>query len=134
MLNKQVRQGDFLDVIFNCPFEIHELVTDGNLSKILAGLKDEHKELLYLCAIRYLSAAKAGEIRGQTDRNIRKVRFTIIKKVNRELADFLSIKEQEADHPLRKPTGHEKYLLNKLSTKHERAAQEKRRKKRGRKK
>jgi len=25
---KQIMKGDFLDAIYNCPFEMHELVTD----------------------------------------------------------------------------------------------------------
>ena len=119
VLEKQVRQGDFLDVIFNCPFEIHELVTDSKLSKILAGLSDDQKELLYLCGVRCLSAAKAAEIRGQTDRNIRKVRSTMIKKISGQIADLLKIDEKRKENPSVKPTGHEKYLLRKLNMKHE---------------
>ncbi len=134
VLDKQIRQGDFLDVIFNCPFEIHELVTDSNLSKILAGLSDDQKELLYLCGVRYLSAAKAAEIRGQTDRNIRKVRFTMIKKINRQIVDLLKIDEKREENPLVKPTGHEKYLLKKLDMKRDRKQRKKEIYKKGEKK
>ena len=29
---KQIMKGDFLDAIYNCPFEMHELVTDEDIS------------------------------------------------------------------------------------------------------
>lgn len=116
VLEKQVRRGDFLDVIFNCPLEIHELVSDSTLSKILAGLNDEQKELLYLCGVQYLSAAKVAAIQGKTDRNIRKVRFTLIRKINAQLSELLDIEDKGKENPFQKPTRHEKYLLKKLAT------------------
>ena len=119
VLEKQVRQGYFLDVIYNCPFEISELVTDSNLSRILEGLNEEQKEMLYLLAIRQLSATKVAEIQGKSDRNIRKVRFTTIKKINRTIVDLLQLEEKRKENPSVRPTGHEKYLLKKLNMKHE---------------
>ena len=35
VLEKQLRKGDFIDAIFYCPYDIHELVTEEYLSKIL---------------------------------------------------------------------------------------------------
>ena len=40
---KQMMKGDFLDVIFDCPYELHELVTDCDISCILKGLSEKHK-------------------------------------------------------------------------------------------
>ena len=42
-----MQKGDFLDAIFNCPFELHELVENERLSKAVKKLKPEHKELLF---------------------------------------------------------------------------------------
>jgi hypothetical protein len=119
VLEKQIQRGDFLDVIFNCPLEIHELVSDSTLSKILAGLNDEQKELLYLCGVQYLSAAKVAAIQGKTDRNIRKVRFTLIRKINAQLSELLGMEDKRKDNPAQKPTRHEEYLLKKLDMKRE---------------
>ena len=126
VLDKQVREGFFLDVIYNCPYEISDLVTDTNLSRILAGLNEEQKEMLYLLAIRQLSAVKVAEIQGKSDRNIRKVRFALIKKINRMMVDLLNIEEKQKENPSVSPTGHEKYLLKKLNIQYEqeKAAQE----------
>lgn len=85
VLEKQMRRGDFIDAIFNCPYDIHELVTEDYLCKILRELNDEHKELLFLCAVRLFSSTKIAAIRGQSDRNIRKVRATMLKKIRKKL-------------------------------------------------
>jgi len=95
VLEKQIRKGDFLDAIFNCPYDIHELVTDDDLCIILRELNEDHKELLYLWAIRLFSSTKIAAIRGQSDRNIRKVRGTMLKKIRKKLLAALTEKVQK---------------------------------------
>jgi len=73
---KQIMLGEFLDVIFDCPFEMHELVTDTDISNAIMELKDTQKEVLYYLAMRQYSCQQIAYIRGQSDRNIRKVRDT----------------------------------------------------------
>ena len=55
VLIKQIRKGDYIDVIFHCPFELKELVTDGDLSKILYKLSDDHKEIIFNTIVRNMS-------------------------------------------------------------------------------
>ena len=86
---KQIRKGDFIDAIFYCPYDIHELVTEEYLSKILWELNEEHKELLFLCAVRLFSSTRIAKIRNQSDRNIRKVRGTMLKKIRKKLLPAL---------------------------------------------
>lgn len=85
VLEKQIRKGEFLDAIFNCPYDIHELVTEEYLCQILYDLDENHKELLFLCAVRLFSSTRIAAIRGQSDRNIRKVRATMLKKIRKKL-------------------------------------------------
>ncbi len=85
VLEKQIRKGDFLDAIFNCPYDIHGLVTEEYLCQILSDLDENHKELLFLCAVRLFSSTRIAAIRGQSDRNIRKVRGTMLKKIQKKL-------------------------------------------------
>lgn len=94
-LARQIRKGDFLDVIFNCPYELHELVTDADLSDILRDLKEDQKELLFLWAVRLYSSAKIAVIRGQSDRNIRKIRITMLKRIHKKLLAALQEKEKQ---------------------------------------
>ncbi len=95
-LAKQVRDGNFFDVIYHCPFELHELVTEEYLSWVLLELTDEQKELLFLWAVRMCNTKQIGAIRGQTDRNIRKVRNTLLKKLEKQI--FSVLLKREADH------------------------------------
>lgn len=86
---KQILKGNFLDAIFDCPFEMHELVEDADISSAIKGLKDEHKEILYYLAIRQYSNQRVACIRGQSDRNIRKLRDTVIRKLRKNLLKAL---------------------------------------------
>ena len=92
VLEKLIRKGDFIDAIFDCPYDIHELVTEEYLSKILRELSEEHKELLFLCAVKLFSSTRVAAIRQQSDRNIRKVRNTVLKKIRKKLLAALTEK------------------------------------------
>jgi len=99
VLTRQERKGDFIDTIFYCPYDIHELVTDADMSVILRELNEDHKFLLFLSALRQYSSVKIAAIRGQSDRNIRKVRNTMLKKIRKKLLAALTEKVQ-AQQPL----------------------------------
>lgn len=94
-------KGSFLDLIFDCPYEMHQLTADPFLSKIVERLKDEHKEVLYLLSLRLYSTAKVARMRGQSDRNIRKLRDTYTRKLQYQLYTHLlrkkrlTLREQE---------------------------------------
>ena len=82
---RQIQKGDFIDAIFNCPYELHELVTERYIADILKTLSEDNKEILYYIALRRYSTSKIAAIRGQTDRNIRKVRNTMLKRIRKKL-------------------------------------------------
>ena len=95
VLEKQLLKGDFIDIIYYCPHEIHQLMTDEYMSDILRWLTDDHKFLLFLCALRQYSSTKIAAVRGQTDRNIRKVRGTMLKKIHKKLLAALTDKAKK---------------------------------------
>lgn len=95
VLEKQIRKGDFIDAIFYCPYDIHELVIEEYLSEILLELKEDHKELLFLWAVRLFSSTKIAAIRQQSDRNIRKIRNIMMKKIRKELLSALTDKAEK---------------------------------------
>ena len=94
VVEKQIRRGDFIDALFDCPYDIHELVTEEYLSQILMELRKDHKELLFLCGVRQFSTTRIAAIRQQSDRNIRKVRGTMLKQIRKKL---LAALKQRAD-------------------------------------
>jgi len=95
VLERQRQKGDFIDTIFNCPYEIHELVTEAYMSKALYELSDDHKEILYFSAVRMYSSMKIAKLRGQSDRNIRKVRNTMLKKIYKKILPYLKEREEK---------------------------------------
>lgn len=95
VLEKQIRKGDFIDAIFYCPYDIHELVTEKCLSRILWELNEEHKEVLFLYAVRLFSSTRIAKIRKQSDRNIRKVRGTMLGKIRKKLLPALLDKAEK---------------------------------------
>lgn len=90
---KQITKGEFLDTIFDCPFEMHELVENIDIAKSISELKDVHKEVLYYSVVRQYSNQRIACIRSQTDRNILKVKNTILKKLRKKL--YVSLYERQ---------------------------------------
>lgn len=115
---RQAQRGDFLDMIYDCPFEMHELVEDPDISKLISLMKEDHKEILYYQAIRRYSCTRIATMRGQTDRNIRKARAILLKKLREELKKRLERREKHGQ-PL--TTAQRKFLesAEKLSLDHD---------------
>ena len=93
--NRQLASGNFLDIIFSCPYELHELVASSFISELIRSLTIDQKEVLYYLSIRQYSTIQVGMIRGQTDRNIRKLRKNIHKKLQRAVYDYLLEKQND---------------------------------------
>ncbi len=107
ILERLLLAGDFLDIIFDHPETIHELVMDADLSKILKELKPHLKNMLYYLFLRDYSAAEYAESIGQTDRNIRGIRETALKKIRKLYGGILTYRK-ENNLPM---TLDEKYFL-----------------------
>lgn len=93
---RQVSSGNFLDLIFDCPYEMHNLTANKFLSQLVRSLSEEHKEVLYFLSLRLYSTTQLAELRGQSDCNIRKVRNTIRKNLQRKLYDHLCEKSERS--------------------------------------
>ena len=93
---RQLMAGNFLDVLFDCPCEMHNLTADAFISKIVQKLSWEHKEVLYFLSLRLYSTTRLAAVRGQSDRNIRKLRKTIHKKLQRQMYDHLRHKPENS--------------------------------------
>ena len=91
---RQLCQGNFLDIIFSCSYELHELTANRFLSKLFFTLSDEQKEVLYYLFVKQYSTTRLAAIRGQSDRNIRKLRTTIHKKLQRAFYQHLQEKQE----------------------------------------
>ncbi len=81
---RQLMRGDFIDCIYDCPFEIDELTSNKAVSKQLKILDDSRKEILYYRIIKDYPTQRIAEIREQSDRNIRKIYSGAIKKIRNQ--------------------------------------------------
>ena len=93
---RQLTAGNFLDILFDCPYEMHQLSADPFISGMIKNLSDEHKEVLYFLSLRLYSTTRLAAMRGQSDRNIRKLRKTIHKKLQRQMYDHLCCKPENS--------------------------------------
>ena len=92
---RQLCSGFFLDILFDCPYEMHELTADEFISNMIRNLSEEHKEVLFYLSLRLYSTTRLAALRGQSDRNIRKLRTTIRKKLQGSFYQHL-LEKQEA--------------------------------------
>lgn len=91
-------KGDFIDIISNCPYEMHTSLSDEDYSKIIYDLKDDHKELIYFLYLRDFTTNKLAALRNQSDRNIRGVRSTILGQIEKKVLMIL-VDRQVEDFP-----------------------------------
>ena len=91
---RQLCSGFFLDILFDCPYEMHELTSNKFISNMIRNLSEEHKEVLFYLSLRLYSTTRLAALRGQSDRNIRKLRLTIHKKLQRAFYQHLQEKQE----------------------------------------
>ena len=94
---RQICRGEFDDYLNTCLFMMHDLTERAHLREIVMNLKLDHKELLFFLGIRLYSTQKLAELRGQTERNIRKVRDTVQRRIHRKLYAALTVLQQDGD-------------------------------------
>lgn len=86
---RQLMKGDYIDIISNCPYEMHNSLSDEDYSKIIYDLKDDHKELIYFLYLRDFTTSQLAALRNQSDRNIRGVRSTILGQIEKKVLMIL---------------------------------------------
>ncbi len=92
---RQLMKGDYIDIISNCPFEMHNSLSDEDYSKIIYDLKDDHKELIYFLYLRDFTTSQLAALRNQSDRNIRGVRSTILGQIEKKVLMILVDRQGE---------------------------------------
>ena len=91
---KAIRQGNYLELIFDCPHEISEVTSNKYVSDMLRELKDDYKELLYYLVIRGYSTAQLSGVLSQTDRNIRKKYHRLLSRLQGKLYNHLLLERK----------------------------------------
>ena len=86
---RQLCHGNFLDILFDCPHELHNLAGNTFISDLLQELNEDQQEILYFLFVRLYSTTRLAEMRHQSDRNIRKQRKNICAKLQKRMYDHL---------------------------------------------
>ena len=92
---RQLMKGDYIDIISNCPYEMHNSLSDEDYSKIIYELKEDHKELIYFLYLRDFTTSQLADLRNQSDRNIRGVRTTILGQIEKKVLMILVDRQGE---------------------------------------
>ena len=95
---RQAFKGNFLEIIYDSPYEIQEHMTEKYLFEILRDLKPSYKELLYYRAIEGYSNTEYAKLQGCTDKNIRKKWAKMIGIIQDKIYKYLSSDEAKQHH------------------------------------
>ena len=76
-LEKQLQKGSFLDVIFDCPYELRELVTNGFYSRQFDDLTPDQKFVAYFYFLRQWKTKRIAALKGSSPRAIRKIKTAL---------------------------------------------------------
>lgn len=108
VIARQMRKGDILDFLYCKPDTIDQLVTTDYMIHFLRGIKKEERELFYYKVLDGLSNTEIAEMRGQTDRGIRKA-WSELQFYLRQLAMGVLIYRSDKDFSF---TGDEQRFLD----------------------
>ena len=81
--------GEFLDIIFDSAEDMWQLIEDWDIAELVKNLTVKQKDVLYLTAVRLYTIAQVALVKGQTDRNIRKLRSLMIERIREKLFPHL---------------------------------------------
>lgn len=99
---RQICRGYFLDYLANCPFEMHNLFAKNYLRRQIMELKPDQKIIQYLLGIKQLTPQQLAAVRGQTDRNIRKIRDRMLTRIQCQIIPGTPWVIHPATVPIRK--------------------------------
>lgn len=91
----QLMKGYFLDYFADCPYEMHNLLAKAYLRRPVDRMKEDHKELVFFLYLRLFTPQHVAALRGQSDRNIRKVRDVAIRKLRKHVYEELKAREEK---------------------------------------
>ena len=86
---REILNGNFLDIIFDCPHEVQELTANKHVYELVGKLNEGQKEVLYYWEIREWTPQRIAAFRGQTDRNILKVHAVMMESIRYKLYSCL---------------------------------------------
>lgn len=88
-LEKQLRKGNFIDAIFDCPYELRELITNGFYSKQFDSLTLDQKFVAYFYFLRQWKTVRIAALKDSSPRAIRKVKSAVEANLQKPVYHYL---------------------------------------------
>lgn len=93
--SKLCQYEEFEDVIFSeSPDDLHELVTDGVLSRIVKGLTPAQKEVLHLVAVQRYTTVETAGLLDVSERNVRKLYATALYHIRGQIYPIIKFRRK----------------------------------------
>ena len=88
-LEKQLQKGNFIDAIFDCPYELRELITNGFYSKQFDALTVDQKFVAYFYFLRQWRTRRIATLKGSSPRSIRKIKSALEANLQEPVYQYL---------------------------------------------
>jgi len=114
---REAMMGEFIEMIYDNPEEMWQLVEDWDVSIELEALTDKQKEVVFLSAVRMCTPQQIACYKDQTDRAVRKLLATALGHIRDYLARVIrwQIQTGEPDVTLAKRQFLERYEQEKFA-------------------
>ena len=86
---------DFLNLIFCCPCQMHNLTDDNDLSRLINKATDKQKAVFFPRIIRRCTPKKIALCHGMTDRNVRDIVDRMISNIRKGMYEVLKERQTE---------------------------------------
>ena len=90
-------KGDFIELIYRKPSEMHHLVEDVDLSRLIKESTQKQKAVFFPFVIRGCGTKKISECHCMTDRNVRKLCDLMKENIRREMAVILEARKSREE-------------------------------------
>ena len=95
-LEKQLQKGNFIDAIFDCPYELRELIINGFYSKQFDSLTLDQKFVAYFYFLRQWKTVRIAALKDSSPRAIRKIKSAVEVNLQKPVYRYLLRRAEKA--------------------------------------
>ena len=95
-LERQLQKGNFIDAIFDCPYELRELITNGFYSKQFDSLTLDQKFVAYFYFLRQWKTVRIAALKDSSPRAIRKIKSAVEVNLQKPVYRYLLRRAEKA--------------------------------------
>ena len=95
-LEKQLQKGNFIDAIFDCPYELRELITNGFYSNQFDNLTPDQQFVAYFYFLRQWKTVRIAALKDSSPRAIRKIKSAVEVNLQKPVYRYLLRRAEKA--------------------------------------